>query len=124
MTALSAAAPPERSRGVIALDPAKCPACMVCARECPDWCITIDGHTVTTPSEREGRRPVTTTVLDRFEIDWSLCLYCGICVEVCPYDALSWQPAFAYAATEPGGLVHDRERLSGWSGNPEEPEGR
>jgi NADH-quinone oxidoreductase subunit I len=90
---------------------------MVCARECPDWCITITGHRETVPSEREGRRPVTTTVLDRFEIDWSLCLYCGICVEVCPYDALSWQTDFSYATREPGGLVHDRERLAGWSGN-------
>jgi len=29
-------------------------------------------------------------VLDRFAIDWSLCMYCGICVEECPYDALEW----------------------------------
>ena len=29
-------------------------------------------------------------MLDRFEIDWSLCMYCGICVDECPFDALEW----------------------------------
>jgi NADH-quinone oxidoreductase subunit I len=32
-------------------------------------------------------------VLDRFVIDWSLCMYCGICVEECPFDALEWADA-------------------------------
>ncbi|MGW1624535.1 NADH-quinone oxidoreductase subunit I, partial [Streptomyces sp. NPDC002172] len=31
-------------------------------------------------------------VLDRFAIDFSLCMYCGICIEVCPFDALFWSP--------------------------------
>jgi len=43
----------------------------------------------------EGRELVT--VLDRFAIDYALCMYCGICVEVCPYDALFWSPEFEYA---------------------------
>lgn len=29
-------------------------------------------------------------VLDSFDIDYSLCMYCGICVDVCPFDALEW----------------------------------
>jgi NADH-quinone oxidoreductase subunit I len=119
MSTPDATEPPPRSRGVIALEPSKCPACMVCVRECPDWCITVEGHTETVPSEQEGRRPVTTTVLDAFRIDWSLCLYCGICVEVCPYDALSWQPAYAYPAMAAGGtgrsgLTHDVDLLASW----------
>ena len=36
-------------------------------------------------------------VLDRFAIDFSLCMYCGICIEVCPFDALFWSPEFEYA---------------------------
>jgi NADH-quinone oxidoreductase subunit I len=31
-------------------------------------------------------------VLESFEIDYGLCMYCGICVEVCPFDALAWSP--------------------------------
>ena len=33
---------PPRSRGVIGLLEENCTACMLCARECPDWCIYID----------------------------------------------------------------------------------
>ncbi|MCZ3386739.1 MAG: NADH-quinone oxidoreductase subunit I, partial [Actinomycetia bacterium] len=35
---------PPRSRGVIALSEENCTSCMLCARECPDWCIYIDSH--------------------------------------------------------------------------------
>ena len=28
-----------RARGVIALSIENCTSCMLCARECPDWCI-------------------------------------------------------------------------------------
>ncbi|MDU6280740.1 MAG: 4Fe-4S binding protein, partial [Cutibacterium acnes] len=28
--------------------------------------------------------------LDEFAIDWGLGMYCGMCIESCPFDALSW----------------------------------
>ena len=37
-------APPTRARGVIALKEENCTVCMLCARQCPDWCIYIEGH--------------------------------------------------------------------------------
>ena len=36
--------PAPRARGVIALHEENCTSCMLCARECPDWCIYIEGH--------------------------------------------------------------------------------
>src|SRR5918999_7329 len=86
-----------RTRGVIALKEENCTVCMLCARECPDWCIYIDSHKETLPPKREGGRPRKRNVLDRFAIDYALCMYCGICVEVCPYDALFWSREFEYA---------------------------
>jgi NADH-quinone oxidoreductase subunit I len=105
---------PSRSRGVIALIESNCTVCMICARECPDWCIQIEGHVENDPPTGPGRRPVQRTVLDRFAIDYGLCMYCGICVEVCPFDALAWAPDHDYVETEPAGLVHEKDRLGGW----------
>ena len=107
-------APPPRSRGVIALLEENCTVCMLCARECPDWCIAIESHEESDPPSRPGGRPRTRNVLDRFEIDYGLCMYCGICVEVCPFDALFWSPQTAVAEPDLLALTHDRERLRDW----------
>jgi len=121
---------PPRSRGVIGLLEENCTVCMLCARECPDWCIYIDSHkepvpTAPQPSAPErggppgggpagrGRQRVR-NALDRFAIDFSLCMYCGICIEVCPYDALFWAPDFSYAEPDLEGLTHERGRLRDW----------
>src|SRR5680860_27073 len=103
-----------RTRGVIALKEENCTVCMLCARECPDWCIYIDSHKETLPPKREGGRPRKRNVLDRFAIDYALCMYCGICVEVCPYDALFWSREFEYAEYDIRELTHEKEKLSDW----------
>jgi len=105
---------PPRSRGVIALLEENCTVCMLCARECPDWCIYIDSHKQTLPAAAEGGRERQRNVLDRFDIDFSLCMYCGICIEVCPFDALHWTPEFEYAETDVLDLLHDKNRLGEW----------
>jgi NADH-quinone oxidoreductase subunit I len=144
---------PARSRGVIALLEENCTACMLCARECPDWCIYIESHKEPVPGHEygtggdgpvpeaaasqggdsgfgagpdaaSGRDPVrgpagrgrqrVRNVLDRFAIDFSLCMYCGICVEACPYDALFWSPEFSYAETDIAALTHEQARLREW----------
>src|ERR1700733_4197425 len=73
---------PPRSRGVIALLTENCTSCMLCARECPDWCIYIESHKEEVPSAEPGGKARQKNMLDRFAIDFSLCLYCGICIEV------------------------------------------
>ncbi|WP_269750605.1 NuoI/complex I 23 kDa subunit family protein [Microbispora sp. ATCC PTA-5024] len=105
---------PPRSRGVIALVEENCTVCMLCARECPDWCIYIDSHKETLPAP-EGGRPRARNVLDRFAIDFSLCMYCGICIEVCPFDALFWSPEFEYAEYDIRDLIHEKDTLGEWA---------
>ncbi|MDP9208715.1 MAG: NADH-quinone oxidoreductase subunit I, partial [Actinomycetota bacterium] len=68
---------PARTRGVIALIEENCTVCMLCARECPDWCIYIDSHKEQV-APKEGGRARTRNLLDRFAIDFALCMYCGI----------------------------------------------
>lgn len=103
---------PARSRGVIALIESNCTSCMLCARECPDWCIHIDSHKEEVPPTTEGGRARQRNVLDRFAIDWSLCMYCGVCIEQCPTDALEWGGAHVPSAGRLVDLLHDRERLA------------
>ena len=105
---------PPRSRGVIALLEENCTVCMLCARECPDWCIYIDSHKETVPAREEGARARQRNVLDRFAIDFALCMYCGICIEVCPFDALFWTPEFEYAEYDVRELTHEKGRLREW----------
>jgi NADH-quinone oxidoreductase subunit I len=87
---------------------------MLCARECPSWCIYIDSHKETIPATTEGGRDRSQNVLDRFDIDFSLCMYCSICIEVCPFDALFWTPEFEYAEHDIRDLLHEKERLGAW----------
>jgi NADH-quinone oxidoreductase subunit I len=105
---------PPRSRGVIALFEENCTSCMLCARECPDWCIYIDSHKETIPATEEGGRERSRNVLDRFAIDFSLCMYCGICIDVCPFDALFWSPEFEYSEFDIRNMTHEKDRLGQW----------
>ena len=60
-----------------------------------------------------GARPRTENVLDTVAVDWALCMYCGICVEVCPFDALAWHAESIAATAEPDGLRHGIDQLAG-----------
>jgi NADH-quinone oxidoreductase subunit I len=106
--------PVPRARGVISLDVDACTVCMLCARECPDWCIYIEGHKEEQPSSKPGGKPRARATLDRFDIDYSLCMYCGICVEVCPFDALFWSPEYEYSEDNVSDLLHNKEKLTDW----------
>jgi NADH-quinone oxidoreductase subunit I len=105
---------PPRTRGVIALKEENCTVCWKCSRECPDWCIYIDAHKET-HDPAGGGKARSAKVLDRFAIDFSLCMYCGICIEVCPFDALFWSPEFEYAEYGIEEMTHEKERLNDWT---------
>jgi NADH-quinone oxidoreductase subunit I len=105
---------PPRTRGVIALKPENCTVCWKCSRECPDWCIYIESHKET-HQPASGGRARSAKVLDRFAIDYALCMYCGICVEVCPFDALFWSPEFEYSTYSIQELTHEKEKLDDWT---------
>ncbi len=108
----AAGALPARSRGVIALLEENCTACMLCARECPDWCIYIESHKEPVPGHDYGTGG--DGAVPEPAIDFSLCMYCGICVEACPYDALFWSPEFSYPETDIAALTHEQGRLREW----------
>lgn len=64
-----------------------CTSCMLCIRACPVWCMDLTAHLEV--DESTGRRR-SSLVLDAFNIDYRTCMMCGICVDVCPFDALEY----------------------------------
>ncbi len=61
-------------------DQLRCTACKVCETECPPQCIYIVRDS--DPNGKPLQRPKV------FDIDISVCMQCGICAEVCPFDAI------------------------------------
>ena len=67
----------------------RCTGCASCAKYCPLGIIKI----VTSPSEtamQEGDK----YAIDVFDIDIGRCMFCGLCVDACPYDALHMGSGF------------------------------
>ena len=88
---------------------------MLCVRECPDWCITIDAHNETdpdAPTYSNSRRESTKNVLDSFTIDFGQCMWCGICIDVCPFDALFWSDAEMPAGQSRPQLIYGLAELA------------
>ncbi len=67
----------------------RCTACGACALACPVDVIKIEQH----PSPIKGK------VLDRFDIDMAGCIECALCVEACPFRAITMAPDFEMAST-------------------------
>ena len=103
------------THSTIALHQASCTSCMLCVRECPDWCITVQAHTEPdpdAPAYSNSRRQATKNVLDQFTIDFGQCMWCGICIDVCPFDALFWSDSPMPAGQGRGELIYGIEALA------------
>ena len=100
--------------GTITLIPDNCTSCDLCVRECPTWCISLTCHTET-QHEVGAQRPRQVKVLDSFDIDFGLCMYCGICVDVCPFEALHWDHNTESPSPERSALVQGITELRGAS---------
>jgi NADH-quinone oxidoreductase subunit I len=99
---------PEGYRGVPALpvDPATgvdpCIGCQACVRICPPQLLTVDTHT----GEDKKR------VVDAFHARIGLCMFCGLCADVCPVDAIRMSKSYELAVFSKDDLHWDRARLN------------
>ena len=62
-----------------------CTGCMVCVRECPTQCMTAIMHDNPKAAEGKSHRR---KIIETFEINLNRCILCGICAEVCAFDAI------------------------------------
>jgi NADH-quinone oxidoreductase subunit I len=99
---------PERSRGVVVLlsDPEtgelNCNACMVCVKQCPVNAIYVEQ--IKDP-ETKKRYP------GEFRIDNTICCFCGICEEVCNFDAIKLTGKYEFSVFNKEELIYDKAKL-------------
>lgn len=122
-----------RFRGAVGLLPhpetgrEKCVGCGLCPQICPVDCITIgvvedeqpagDHLDEWHPFEHyylKGMDPLDSRAKKMsyyYEINETRCLYCGLCVEVCPVEAIVMSHHFEMATDNRGETVYEKEKL-------------
>ena len=93
---------PAGSRGLLFNDVDDCISCRQCAVVCPVDCIYIEAE-----KKEMGAAPdftkggvKKTLELKRFDIDISLCCYCGLCSSVCPTECLYHTKEYEYSVLD------------------------
>ena len=86
----------------------ECVSCFLCETVCPAQCIsirTVNSTAVEATQFAKGRWP------EQFDIDIGRCLFCGLCAEACPEEALVMDGRQNLSGETRGQLIFDKERL-------------
>ena len=85
-----------------------CTGCMVCVRACPTQCMSAKMTDNPKHADEESRRR---KIIDEFEINLGRCILCGICVDVCNFDAIEMSHEHELSKYERNGNRADLGRL-------------
>jgi formate hydrogenlyase subunit 6/NADH:ubiquinone oxidoreductase subunit I len=85
---------PDSYRGLHTFDQTRCLACRLCQRTCPTSCIIIE-------SNGAGKNADIT----KFAINYSECLFCGLCAEACASQVLKLSPTPPVPVTDKSNLT-------------------
>lgn len=87
----------------------RCTACTICETECPPKCIYIVKDTVKKP-DYLGKLQNQPKI---FDIDISVCMGCGICVEVCPFESIKMDQVFELSGADRfGAMLLHKDQLA------------
>ncbi|MCD6249635.1 MAG: NADH-quinone oxidoreductase subunit I [candidate division Zixibacteria bacterium] len=98
---------PERSRGIVVLLSDKetgelnCTGCLLCMRACPSAAIRIDA-----PRGEDKKRHVK-----KFDINFGICCFCGLCEEACNFCAIRMAPKYEFSTENKDDLTWDMHKL-------------
>ena len=85
-----------------------CTGCMVCIRACPTQCMSAAMKDNPLYAENKSRRR---KIVDNFEINLGRCILCGICVDVCNFDAIEMSQEHELSKYERNGNRVDLQKL-------------
>jgi len=87
----------------------RCVACQICEKECPPKCIYIVKSKDKKP-DYLGKPQLYPAI---FDIDLSVCMSCGICAEVCPFESIMMGQDFELSTENRfGGLLVHKDQLA------------
>jgi formate hydrogenlyase subunit 6/NADH:ubiquinone oxidoreductase subunit I len=93
---------PQNARTNLVWFEERCTGCSTCAQACPDGCILV----ATSPGEGGALN------IDRYEIDFRICMYCGLCTEACPYQAIQAGGSLKDATYDFDAMYRDKHALT------------
>ena len=102
---------PARTRGRLFNKIEDCIGCLLCANACPTDCITIDivkrgkDEPVPRTSQESGAKP-NRFWIPKFDINFNLCCWCGLCTDPCPTKCLTMTKEYEFSAYKKEELVY------------------
>lgn len=83
--------------GNLTMDWRVCIACQLCAMACPNKALDLK---VVTDAKKKRH-------MEHYVHKTGRCLFCNLCVEVCPVHTLKWDKDFAFSSWSKAAMTHD-----------------